>query len=115
MVYTLTLAADGFAAWKGEAFVDRTGAHIGEVGAAAFAELANLAVTGGFFSLDDEYPPPATDLPDFELVVETGARDKFVRTWGSGEPEPFRDLAEEIDRVANSIDWRSLELNEPPD
>jgi hypothetical protein len=112
-VYTLALVADGFAAWEGGSFAARHGTHFGEVGADAFADLASHAVSGGFFTLEGEYPPAGTDLPDYEVVVGTGARDKVVRAWGGSEPEPFRDLAGRLDQVAESIEWQALESDGP--
>jgi hypothetical protein len=107
-VYMLWLRADGIAGWHGEAFVDRVGAHLGGFSPRVFSGLADLAVTGGFFTLEEEYPPPGTDLPSCEIAVETGLRDKVVRAWGSAEPEPFRELAERLDEIANGIDWYPL-------
>lgn len=112
-VYTLALVADGFAAWEGGSLAERQGTHIGEVGPGAFAELASYAVSGGFFTLEAEYPPAGTDLPDYEVVVGTGARDKVVRAWGGSEPEPFRNLAERLDQMAESIEWQAHESDPP--
>lgn len=81
-VYTLAFNGDGWVTWLGESFVDRVGLYVGEIGLSAFADLAEFAVKSGFFALDEDYPPPATDLPMYEIVVGTGARDKAARAWG---------------------------------
>jgi hypothetical protein len=47
-------------------------------------------------------------------VVETGARDKVGRVWGSAERELFRELAEQLAEIANGIDWHPLQLGGPP-
>lgn len=110
-VYELALFADGFAAWEGSSFVDRMGVHIGEVSPQVFVDLASVAVDSGFFSLRDEYPPSATDLPDYEIVIGTTARDKVVRAWGGSEPMAFADLAERLDQFAEHIEWHPLETD----
>lgn len=111
-VYTFTLLGDGFATWQGDSFIDRVGAHVGDVTASVFAELASFAVDGGFFALEEEYPPSGTDLPAFEIVVGTGMRDKVVRAWEGNEPAAFAELAERLDRVAEHITWRPPEASD---
>lgn len=113
-VYELALSAEGLADWKGESYVDRVGHHVGEVNPDVVRELAVFAVSSGFFALEEDYPPPATDLPNFEIAIETGARDKVVRTWGGSEPGPFADLAKRLDQTAESIQWLSFAVDEAP-
>ena len=109
-VYTLAFNGDGWVTWLGESFVDRVGLYVGEIGLSAFADLAEFAVKSGFFALDEDFPPPATDLPMYEIVVGTGARDKAARAWGGGEPPPFSDLAERLDQAIDGIPWLRLDL-----
>lgn len=113
-VYRFVLVADGFAAWHGEAFVDRVGHYIGEIGSGVFGELAAYAVESGFFALNEDYQQPTTDLPSHEIRIGTGARDKVVRASGANEPLPFADLADRLDRTAESIGWLLLDVDEAP-
>jgi hypothetical protein len=85
-VYEFTVSRDGVATWVGQAFVDRVGPHVGIISDADFADVTRLAGAGGFFELEDEYPPPGMDLPEVIVEVRTGARDKVVRAWRGHEP-----------------------------
>jgi hypothetical protein len=104
-VYTVSFLIDDIALWEGRSAVERVGAYLGHVPGDAFADLARIASTNGFFRLADEYPPPGTDLPDHRITVGTGYRDKSVIAWAMGEPPEFQNLAARIDEVADAIDW----------
>jgi hypothetical protein len=113
-VYTVTFQADGRAHWHGEWFVDRMGDYSGEASQADFAALVDVAIGSGFFALEDDYPPPATDLPKHEIEATTGSRDKVVRAWGTGEPAAFITLGSRIDEMAESVAWQPVSPDAQP-
>jgi hypothetical protein len=112
-VYVVAFFRDGLAEWRGAQFVDRIGPHAGTVPDADVQRLFEMSIDVGFFQLDDDYPPWATDLPDYTLQVTTGIRDKEVRAWGGSEPEPFRMLSDAVDRVAAAIGWEPASDDRP--
>jgi hypothetical protein len=107
-VYSVMFRADGRASWEGEYFVERLGKHTGNISPDAFSEVADVAVSSGFFSLDRYTSIPPTCVSGLGIEVMTGVRDKSVESWGSGEPEAFVLLADQIDRVAESLAWRPV-------
>jgi hypothetical protein len=114
-VYTVVYSADGVAAWDGKSCVDRVGPHVGELPGGSFTAIADLAISSGFFDLDDYYPPSGTDLPSCKIAITTGARDTLVEMWGQSEALAFASVAAQIDLTADSITWSPLFESEESD
>jgi Domain of unknown function (DUF6438) len=104
--YEVVLHQDGSATWRGEAYVDRIGDHAGQFDVSDFERLAALVERVGFFSWQDEYTQPVTDLPTYVLAVTTTERSKSVVQYATDDPPNFWVLASLVDHIAGHATWR---------
>ncbi|MCO6482437.1 MAG: hypothetical protein J5I62_06555 [Flavobacteriales bacterium] len=102
--YRLTIYDDGLAVYEGVRFVARQGRYTGHVAPATMEALLKLAEAKGFFTMDDVYDKPVTDLPSVIIRVHADQRDKQV-VGRVGAPQSFRDLAQEVENMLDAIEW----------
>jgi Domain of unknown function (DUF6438) len=105
--YQVTLRRDGSAVWEGEAFTDRLGLHRGSVDPEEFELLTSFISRSGFFDWQDDYPPSATDLPDYALTVTRSDMAKRVTVWAASPgPPDFHIIGRMVDGIADRIEWQ---------
>lgn len=112
-VYSLRIKGDGETEFTGTANVKVMGTLHSHVSLDSVRLLFDRAEQMHFFELNDGYESVkindsviemVTDLPGRRITLSHAGRTKSVYDYYGGPPE-LRQLAEEIDRVANASQW----------
>jgi hypothetical protein len=61
--------------------------------------------TAEFFTLEDSYSVPASDLPTTEILYRSKDGEKKVKYYGSG-PDRLKVLMEELEDLVDEIEWK---------
>lgn len=111
-IYKLTIYGDGRAVYEGEEFVAVKGQQTATIGAAQIRELVAAIESADYFSLNDDYSAPATDLPSTITTVTLGGQSKTINHYGvcgysdiDTAPKELCDLESKIDEITNSARW----------
>jgi len=120
-VYKVTIAGDGTVTWNGTAHVD-VGSATAKIPVAKVQELADFLASSCFFSMQDRYSPPVTDLPSATTTVTIGGATKSISHRGAGilderenrgmtdptqcrPPKVLAKIDDRIDEIANTEQW----------
>jgi hypothetical protein len=109
--YQLTIDGNGDVTYEGKDFVAVEGTRTTRIDSAKVQELVTAFEDANFFSLEDEYRMPATDLPTVITSITLNGRSKRVLHYGldcrGGEPAPDElcELEQKIDEIVNSDQW----------
>lgn len=80
-----------------------TGQYTGRLSRKELKQLRLAFEEAGFFSMEDEYVEPWTDLPTTWLYYSDGTRQKKIKDY-SGAPEALKKLEEMVMEMVNRID-----------
>jgi hypothetical protein len=106
--YRVEIHGDGTVLYEGQAYVAVTGAHRGYIPKETVGELVNAFRNIDYYSLQDEYVWPATDLPTYETSIEIDGKLKKVKDYAGqqvGMPLSVSKLELEIDKLADTTRW----------
>jgi len=106
--YRVEIHGDGTALYDGKAYVAVTGSHRASVSKEIVAELLDAFRNADYYSLDDEYVWPATDLPTYETSIQIDGKLKKVKDYAGeqiGMPLSISKLENEIDRLVDTERW----------
>lgn len=112
--YRVEIHGDGTILYEGQAYVAITGSHRGSIPKETIAELVEAFRAADYFSLQDEYVWPATDLPTYETSIEIDGKLKKVRDYAGeviGMPLSVSKLEAEFDRLADTERWTKGDEN----
>jgi hypothetical protein len=102
--YSATFEADGAVWYHGVRSVDPLGAHKGHIDPQKFKHLAAAVLDNGILSLQDHYPPFATDVATIETIFVVDGKRKEIRDSGSGPPE-LKRIELMLDKVRRETSW----------
>lgn len=102
--YSLTIYGNGTVHYEGRNFVAVTGRQTSTIPPEDVRELVKNFYDIGYFSLEDEYAVPVTDLPTTTTSISIDGRFKEIVDY-YGAPEKIRQLENKIDEVAKSEVW----------
>jgi len=106
--YRVEIHGDGTVLYEGQAYVAVTGSHRGSVSKGTVSELVDAFRNMDYYSFEDEYVWPATDLPTYETSIEIDGRLKKVKDYAGeqvGMPLSVSKLEAEIDRLVDTERW----------
>ena len=107
-VYSVTLSTKDGIGFYGRSYVAEKGGHSVPADPEKIRALAREFVAADFYSMEDEYTAPVTDLPTTEISIDIDGNKKMVidyqGTW-VGMPAVIKDLEEEVDFMAGSKRW----------
>jgi hypothetical protein len=106
--YRVEIHGDGTVLYEGQAYVAVTGCHRGSVSKETVSELVDAFRNVDYYSLEDEYVWPATDLPTYETSIEINGKLKKVKDYAGeqvGMPLSVSKLEAEIDRLVDTERW----------
>lgn len=108
--YSVTVRGDGSVAYNGRSYVAVTGEQTATVSIDAVRRLIQKIEDIQYFSLADDYPCFATDLPTYVTSVSLNGREKTVNDCGGGgglsdAPPELNELEDLIDEVSGSAQW----------
>jgi len=98
-VYRAEIYSNGLVIYEGRENVDKLGRYTGRLSRKEFKQIRLAFNEAGFFSMQDEYVEPWTDLPTTWIHYSDGSRQKKIKDY-SGAPEALKKLEEVLDRVA---------------
>lgn len=111
-VYTLTVSADGTVTYNGLEHVAVSGEQTATLPESAVIELFDAVQAAEFFSLDEEYTIPATDLPSATTTVTLNGETTAVYHYGLGcgseadnAPTALCDLEAMLEGIAVANGW----------
>ncbi len=102
--YSLTMYGNGTVMYEGFAFVAVTGVRTDQISDEKIRELVQEFYKIGYFSLQDRYEDPSTDLPSTTTSIAVAGMKKSVYRYGSG-PENLVQLENKIDELARTERW----------
>jgi hypothetical protein len=110
-IYKLTISANGTVDYEGIRFVRIEGKRRSKINASQIEELVASIKNADFFSLEDEYVTPATDLPSITLSITLDGQTKSIWHYGfldcgsENAPQELCELESKIEEVVNSKQW----------
>jgi hypothetical protein len=104
--YTVRVSGDGSISWSGEAFVETIGRASGAIDSNDARALMQRVADRGFWRLCGKYSRAVTDAPAFYTTLSIAGHAKTVQDYAAAAPSWVRDMDFEIDRVADTHQWR---------
>ena len=108
-VYTLEISSSGLVSFEGESNVARMGNHSRQLTLEQMKELRTAIASAQFFELKPEKSLLfTTDMATVDLIITDAGMSRHVRLdemSGVCWSRAISDLAEEIDRIADSAEW----------
>lgn len=102
--YKVTLYGDGRVEYEGTRFVQVTGTMATKISQERVKELVTEFNRIDYFSLQDTYDAPVTDLPTTITSITVDGRTKKVENYYGG-PKSLTELENKIDETTNSKIW----------
>ena len=106
-VYTLSVFSDHTLVFNGKKYTSKLGLHEKTLLEADFNRLISNFNSSDFMTLDEDYPTNVSDVPSTIIIYNKGGETKSVRSRSNG-PESFKELAKQLDDIANSENWKDL-------
>lgn len=105
--YSVEIRSDGSAHYSGRSHAPRVGEFNGTVDRAAMQALVDRAQAIGFFSFQDKYDGPVTDLPSTIIRVNANGKDKKV-VGRVKTPPAFKPFADYADSLLAQVRWEQV-------
>ncbi|MCI0562668.1 MAG: DUF6438 domain-containing protein [Nitrososphaera sp.] len=102
--YSLAIYSNGTVMYKGIAFVAITGVQRSEISQENLEQLVQEFYEIDYFSFEDRYEEPVSDLPSTTTSITINGITKSVYRYGSG-PEGLEELENRIDQIAGTEKW----------
>lgn len=107
-VYSLTIYGNGTVVYEGEMYVKVTGEQTSEISQEKIQEIVDEFYRIDYFSLDDVYDLPITDIPHTIASIRINGKYKSIYN-RAGAPKELKELENRIDEITNSKQWVSGE------
>lgn len=103
-VYSLTIYGNGTVVYEGVDHVQVKGKQTLQIPQKQVRQLVDQFFSIDYFSLQDDYKAPVTDLPTTITSISVNGKTKTVRDY-YGAPEKLKELEKQIDAVAQAQQW----------
>jgi len=107
-VYSLTIYVNGTVVYEGEMYVKVTGEQTSEISQEKIQEIVDEFYRIDYFSLDDVYDLPISDIPHTITSIRINGKYKSIYN-REGAPKELNELENRIDEITNSKQWVSGE------
>jgi hypothetical protein len=104
--YTVRVRGDGTVTWHGEAQVAVMGNATETIDSNDARALMQRLADRGFWGLCGRYERGVSDQPTYVTTVSIAGHVRRVEDYAEGAPSWLRDLDLDVDRVANTHQWR---------
>ncbi len=94
-VYRAEIYSNGLVIYEGREHVERIGLYTGRLSRKELKQIRLAFDEAGFFSMEDEYVEPWTDLPTVWVYYSDGTRQKKIKDY-SGAPEVLKELEKKV-------------------
>lgn len=102
--YSLEIYGNGTVVYEGYDFVAVEGRQTAQIPQESLRSLVGEFYRAGYFSLQDRYEQPVTDLPSTTTSITVDGKTKSVYRYGFG-PEKLVLLEDMIDETAGTERW----------
>jgi len=106
-VFQAAIYTNGQVIYEGKEHVEKIGRYTGRLSRKELKQLRLSFDEAGFFSLQDEYVEPWTDLPTTWIHYSDGSRQKKIKDY-SGAPEALKKLEEKVMEALNRVAWEKV-------
>ncbi len=107
-VFRAEIYTNGKVIYEGREHVEKIGLYRGRLSRKELERIRLDFEKADFFSMEDEYVEPWTDLPTTWLYYSDGARQKKIKDY-YGAPEALKVLEEQVLQLLNDIDWKKVD------
>ncbi len=107
-VYRLEIYRNGMVIYEGKEHVERRGYYTGRISRKEIKQLRFAFEEAGFFSLDDEYIEPRTDLSTTWVYYSNGTHSKKIKDY-YGAPEILKELEKKVMELLDDIELKKKE------
>lgn len=99
--YSVTVFKSGTVMFEGKSFVENIGVYRYRISTTDAEKIFEKFYEINFFSLDDRYEIPVTDLPTAITTFKNDAYSKTISNYGNAGPDKLKELEMLIDNLAN--------------
>lgn len=103
--YKVEFRGDGTARYTGYANVDNMGVYTGKISNDDIIALVKAYNDAEFFSMNDEYDEPVSDVPSTFVSLTLNGKTKNIKD-RFGAPEKLKNLERAIDVVVAKVSWK---------
>ncbi len=103
-VYEIEIYSNLEVKYKGERFVDKTGAYNSRISTSQLEDLKTAFNDAGFFEMEDEYVSSVTDLPTTYVFFSDGKKSKKIKDY-TGAPEALKLIESKIAELLETQKW----------
>jgi hypothetical protein len=103
-VFKISIDGTGQATFEGTRFVKKMGPHARQLAAEETNALFQAFIDSDFWSFEDRYTAPVSDLPTTFLTFTHEGQSKKIQCYFD-VPQPLLDLITQVDSVAFNGDW----------
>lgn len=104
--YTVRVQADGRVSWDGGSYVEAKGKRESSIDSKVARDLLERFRSRDFWSYCRDYSRSVTDMSGSSVTVSLGGKIRKVSDYADSSPQALRDLLLDVDRVADSHQWR---------
>ncbi len=104
-VYRAEIYTNGLVVYEGKENVGKIGRYTGRLSRKEFQKIRLAFEEAGFFSMQDEYVEPWTDLPTTWIHYSDGCRQKKIKDY-SGAPEALKELEKRVLDLVEGVDLK---------
>ncbi|MEZ4799900.1 MAG: DUF6438 domain-containing protein [Flavobacteriales bacterium] len=103
-IYNVTIMDNGEVYYEGKNFVEKIGNYHTTLDNANLQKIRDKIVAINYFSLQDEYDSPITDIPSVYTTVNYGGQTKTIHDRHKG-PRELDELYALVDDILNACNW----------
>ena len=104
-VYDFRVYSNSFAELDAQKNTNWVGAYSARLSTGKMSGIKKMFQKSEFFTLEDSYSSPATDLPTTEIYYKHKGQEKTIKVYGDG-PEQLKTLIEGIVETVDDIEWK---------
>jgi len=104
-VYRAEIYTNGLVVYEGKENVGKIGRYTGRLSRKELQKIRLAFEEAGFFSMQDEYVEPWTDLPTTWIHYSDGYRQKKIKDY-SGAPEALKELEKRVLDLVEGVDLK---------
>lgn len=103
-IYNVTIMDNGEVYYEGKNFVDKIGNYHTTLDNANLQKIRDKIVAINYFSFQDEYDSPITDIPSVYTTVNYGGQTKTIHDRHKG-PRELDELYALVDEILDACTW----------
>lgn len=103
-IYNVTIMSNGEVLYEGKNFVDKIGFYHTTLDSTNLQKIKDKLLAINYFSFEDEYTSPITDVPSVYTTVALNGQIKTIHDRHKG-PKELDELYALVDEILDSCKW----------